>query len=128
MNAATGGGVGRQRGRRGAHWTHERRLKEEWYGIVRTHFVGQKPPKALAQADLAFLRVSVASREPDFDNLVASYKDVLDALVHWKVIQDDKPSVIGSPWFGWNHCKHRNEQGIWIHVSECDRTVHEIPY
>ena len=55
--------------------------------------------KRLEKAHLELTRYS--SRETDVDNMVSSWKHVIDGLVLAEVIIDDKPSVIGSPIFNW---------------------------
>jgi len=56
----------------------------------------------LTNAKLTFIRCS--SKELDWDNLITSFKHVLDGLTEAGVILDDKPSVIGQPQFFWERC------------------------
>lgn len=56
----------------------------------------------MAKAKLTLTRYS--SKEPDFDGLCSSFKNVIDGLVEAGVIIDDKMSVIGQPTYAWVKC------------------------
>ena len=81
------------------HWRVRHREQQEWRVKVR----GALPPewlgRKLASSRLEFTRFR--AKESDYDNLVQSFKSILDGLTHWGVIADDKPSVIGSPKYRW---------------------------
>lgn len=53
--------------------------------------IGKRPKEPLKKSEVIITRCS--SREPDLDNLYASLKAPLDALVKSGIIIDDKPSV-----------------------------------
>lgn len=74
-----------------------------------------KPKEPLKQARLTLVRHS--TRQPDFDNLVASFKPVIDALTEYQIIVNDKPENIGQPSYNWVKCA-RVSQGISILVEE----------
>jgi len=69
--------------------------RKKWRKIIALHKLG-KPYEAriampVQNSKLTLVRCS--SREPDLDNLYASFKFVIDALKFNGVIADDKPSV-----------------------------------
>lgn len=83
-----------------SHWTvksnEAKRCKDMvWEQCARIGIVGER----LQKATLEFTRHSF--KEPDFDGLVSSFKHIIDGLTVAGVIEDDKPSVIGSPVFKW---------------------------
>lgn len=85
-----------------AHWAVKHKEMKMWRGFVHVEMLKreQRPPlEPLAKATLELIRRS--SVEPDFDNLVQSFKVVVDALTKLKIIQDDKMSVIGQPKYKW---------------------------
>ena len=77
------------------HWAIRHKSKKEWEARVFNAVRGNLPSKPLVRARLRFTRCSAA--QPDFDNLVASFKPIMDGLITAGIIEDDKPSVIGSP-------------------------------
>lgn len=92
------------------HWSFVSREKSKWHKLVasqidyETHkHLGGEP---LKKARLTLTRHS--AREPDSDNLIASFKFVVDALVKCGVLLDDKPSVIGIPTYKWEKASPKN--------------------
>lgn len=82
------------------HWTRKASEIKRWknavyYACHKEKIIGI----GLRRAHLELTRYS--SRECDFDNLVGSFKPIVDGLKYARVIIDDKPSVIGSPIFKW---------------------------
>lgn len=71
----------------------------------------------LTKAKLTLVRYS--SRQPDEDNLMASWKPVIDALVSYGVIEDDNPKVIVELVSKWRKCK-RNEVRIEIVIESLE--------
>ncbi len=61
-----------------------------------------RPAVPLSRARITLTRIS--SVEPDYDNLVISFKPVLDGLRQAGIISDDKMSVIGRPDYLWQKC------------------------
>jgi len=95
------------------HWSIRARSKKEWEIRVRGALGRNIPAEPLERAEIACVRFS--SSEPDHDNLVASFKPLIDGLVKARVIRDDKPSVIGSPNYTWERCK-RGEGRVRVAV------------
>lgn len=89
----------------GRHWRSRVTEAKKWHRAVFLAVGWQGPKEPLKKARLTLTRHSMI--EPDFDNLASSFKYILDGLVKCGVIQDDKPSVIGSPSFKWAKAKPR---------------------
>jgi Holliday junction resolvase RusA-like endonuclease len=88
------------------HWTAKARQTKVWKQKVFTACWHKRPPKPLERARITFTRVS--SVEPDFDNLAASFKAVLDGLRQAQVIVDDKRANVGRPEYLWRKCKPKD--------------------
>jgi hypothetical protein len=69
----------------------------------------------LATAKLTFIRRS--PREPDYDNLVASFKACQDGLVAAGVVLDDKTKNIGQPSYLWIRQLPRHGGQITIRIE-----------
>lgn len=90
----------------------KRKLWRQWV----LYSVGMKrPPKPLQRAKLTFTRFS--SSEPDYDNMVGSFKPLVDGLVDARVIIDDARKNIGTPEYLWIYCPPRQGK-IRIEVLE----------
>lgn len=59
----------------------------------------RRPKEPLQKATLILTRCS--SRETDFDNLVISFKPIVDGLVDARVLADDTGQVIVSRKYQW---------------------------
>ena len=81
------------------HWHVVNKENSAWYARVRIATRLKRPPEPLRLARVELTRCS--SMEPDFDNLVASFKPILDGLKRAGVIRDDKMSCIGQPDYHW---------------------------
>lgn len=84
----------------GRHWVVRHNEAKRWKALVLL-FCRQLRIEGL---NLPVCRLELtrhSSREPDFDNMVGSWKHIIDGLVEAQVMIDDKPSVIGSPVFKW---------------------------
>lgn len=68
--------------------------------------IAGKPTQPMLSARIEMIRHS--STEPDFDNLVSSFKWILDGLIDAGVIVSDKPSVIGQPVYQWKKAAPKN--------------------
>ena len=83
------------------HWRRVTKERKTWREATRWAIRAidwRFPPVPLSRATLTFTRYS--SREPDGDNLQASFKSCRDALIG-VLIQDDTPAVIGQPVYRW---------------------------
>ena len=81
------------------HWRTVYRENAAWGVRMKLATRLKLPPEPLRLARLKLTRYS--SSEPDFDNLVTSFKPILDALTELGVIRDDKMSCIGQPDYDW---------------------------
>lgn len=99
------------------HWAIKVKHNRKWEALVIycLRAVATLPKEPLKKVRLEFTRYS--SVEPDFDNLVNSFKCVVDALVKHRVIEDDKRAVVGYPTYAWEKCK-KNEGKIEIEIRE----------
>lgn len=97
------------------HWRTRHAEKSHWERRVGGVLLGRVPSEPLERVTVEFTRFSTS--EPDFDNLVASFKPICDGLIKAGVIVDDKPSNIGSPTYRWEKAK-RGEGRIHVHVRE----------
>lgn len=99
-------------------WHYRKRHKE--FCIIEknclAHFYKRLPETPLSKYQITFTRHTI--RPLDIDNLVASFKPILDSLVKGRVIEDDK-------WDMSEHIKYRQEkvskrilQKVTILVSE----------
>ena len=95
------------------HWSSRRKAqaKVAWEIIAS----GMKAKRPLQRA-----RVSITRRTtgvaPDPDNLVASAKLILDALVQLGIIADDTPDVVELE-VNWEQAKKKADQGVRLQVG-----------
>jgi hypothetical protein len=87
--------------------TYRERSEETryWRNMVINTVFNMRPPRPLPMAKLTLTRFS--SSEPDYDNLVRSFKNVIDGLVIGKVLQNDKRHNIGTPLYLWKECERK---------------------
>ena len=81
------------------HWRARYRENQRWAKLVGLLVANKRPPKPLTKAELTLTRRS--SSPTDYDNLVAAFKPVTDALVMAGVLADDDFETIGMPKFRW---------------------------
>jgi hypothetical protein len=84
------------------HWRARHAENQKWTKLVHIATVGKRPRVPLERARLTLTRVSAV--EPDYDNCVAAFKPVTDALVKCGILADDRMSVIGIPHVAWEKC------------------------
>ena len=83
-----------------AHWAIAGKERKRWRAASCLSCLGQnRPPEPLDRAKITCTRYSAS--EPDFDNLVQSFKSVIDGLKDAKIIKDDKSSVIVERKYMW---------------------------
>ena len=92
------------------HWAVQHKDAKTWSSLVRTGV--RRPRVPHAKAEVILRRCS--TREPDYDNLVASFKPVVDALVTSGILADDKPS----------NFKHRRPDYKWAKVAKDHQGIH----
>lgn len=100
---------------RSRHWTVQARHRDQWHALVAAALAGKRPAAPLERATLILTRHS--AQEPDRDNLMASWKDVIDGLRHAGVILNDKRQNIGTPDSRWEKAGHKNGH-VTIEVIE----------
>ena len=92
------------------HWAIQRKGVVKWQRLVMHEcYLAKISGLGLNRAVLSFERHS--SVEPDFDNIVASFKGCQDALIKAGVIIDDKQAVIGQPSYKWVY-RPRKQGGL----------------
>ena len=103
------------------HWSVGHREARRWTERLRVGMLmgrHKRPPKPLKMALVRLWRKS--SRQPDFDNLVMSFKPVVDALVKLGLIEDDGPSQLDREYL-WETAPPR-KGSIKIELTEGGRT------
>jgi Holliday junction resolvase RusA-like endonuclease len=83
------------------HWRTKAASVKKWKQAVFTKAWPRRPTEPLACAIITFTRCS--SVEPDFDNLVISFKACMDGLRQAKIIVDDKKKNVGRPEYLWEY-------------------------
>lgn len=95
------------------------RAKERkyWHKFVAQHVMasGGRPKVPLEKAVIRCVRHSTI--QPDYANLVYSFKPVVDGLVKCAVLRDDKPSVLVDEAYEWSKAK-RGAGRIEVVVEE----------
>lgn len=66
------------------------------------------PDEPFARAWITCTRFSSAREAPDYDNLVASFKPIVDGLVLVGVLLDDNPDVIVGRTYNWKPASPRH--------------------
>ena len=85
---------------RHGHWAIQAKSNRDWRQKAKLSCMTQKrPPKPLSKAKLTCTRHS--AREPDHDNLVSSFKAIIDGIKDAGVIEDDKSSVVVERKYLW---------------------------
>lgn len=100
----------------GAHgaWQVAYKKRKEWRGRVKLRVIMQRPPAPLQKSRVTMTRCS--SRQPDYGNLVASFKSVLDGLKDGGIIFDDAPKYVEDV-YKWEKAKPK-ESKIRVLVEE----------
>ena len=97
------------------HWSARRRHDSRWKQLVCIELMGKLPKERLVRAFVSCTRYSAARSSPDRDNLVASFKPLLDAL-QYDVIWEDSPEHMTAEYH-WEKCG-RGEGRVVIEVTE----------
>ena len=93
------------------HWSQKRKAGEAAYLLVRAALPSTPPPKP----PLRLTYVLRYARQPrDLDNLAASLKLPLDALVKARALPDDNPGVVAELVLRQEKVPTVKEQGITI--------------
>jgi len=93
------------------------RHRDEWKSMVWAATAGHLPPQPLLKARITFTRCSW--RQPDYDNMVSAFKDVLDALKKRIIIDDNNKVIPDHPTYKWEKAK-RGEGKIKVQIEEIE--------
>lgn len=96
------------------HWAKDSKDLFYWTSVFKSK---KAPPKPLCYFTLKLVRYSVASRI-DFDNLVGSFKILIDAARVANIIIDDSYHNTGRWDVDFIHVKKRSRQGIYVCITE----------
>ncbi len=99
------------------HWSVKYRKVSALRGKTSFLVMEHAPAKSLERAKLTLVRYG--SKEPDFDNLVSSFKPIIDGLVSAGIIVNDKQANIGQPQYLFVKAK-RDEGAFSVKVEEID--------
>lgn len=100
---------------------HAERIK--WRKWVMLASSGQRPAAPYPRATVRIIRVS--SRCPDFDGLVSSGKQIIDALKYCGIIEDDSMAHIGAPTYEWLKGKPKEGKTI-VTVTPIDKDLTHV--
>jgi hypothetical protein len=118
------------------HWSVLAKEATQWRDALVPMTAGKRPPQPLGRARIVLTRCSASKVEPDFDNLVMSFKPIVDALTtsspnrngRWisraDVLADDSPKVLERV-YRWEQCPLA-EQGVTIEVEEIVTNLDEV--
>jgi Holliday junction resolvase RusA-like endonuclease len=87
-------------------WQRAAAERKKWRSLVEQATLGKRPSKPLDTARITLTRLS--SNEPDYDNLAASFKSVVDGLRDAGIIVDDKKKNIGACIYLWEKTSPKN--------------------
>lgn len=88
-------------------WRERYQENKKWESDVGWVTKGRLPPAPLARAKVTCIRCS--SVPADTDNIAAGFKPIIDALVTFRVLVNDKKENIGQPDYLWE--KATRKQG-----------------
>lgn len=90
-------------GRSKTHWRDKQKERDQLQRTVASLLLAHpRPQSPLRYAHLTLTRHS--SVAPDPDGLVAGFKFVVDALVKFGILVDDRYTEIGMPKYLWKKC------------------------
>lgn len=81
------------------NWRERHDENKRWESDVGWMTKGKLPAAPLTKAKLTCVRCS--STPADSDNVAAGFKPIIDALVKFKILKDDKFENIGLPEYRW---------------------------
>lgn len=97
------------------NWGKRKRIFDSIQLMAKYLILGKQPSQPLVKYQITFTRHT--TRPLDIDNLVASFKPVLDSLVLFGVIQDDKWGLTDSVFYKQKKVKKINEHKISVQVK-----------
>jgi hypothetical protein len=99
----------------GSHWGGQQKKRKEWHIAVENFAMINRPKTPLIVCKLTLVRF--APRECDYDNMVYSFKPIVDGLVHSKIIADDRQKNIPIRNYYWVQVP-KKDQHIEVTVEE----------
>ena len=105
------------------HWSVQHKEAEAWKWLVFGELGGDIPKRPWRKVKMICTRHS--SRQPDYDNLVASFKPVIDALVKNSVIADDRPDNFEGEHPDYEWVKGQSHITVEIYDASGDAGVHQ---
>lgn len=99
------------------HWATVAKARKQWHKWVAEELSFNIPKTPLERCKIVCTRFS--SAEPDFDNLVASFKAVIDGLKVAGVIKDDKSSCILERVYRWQKAPQKKGY-VEVYVEELE--------
>lgn len=101
------------------HWAKTAKERKRWHELIAHAFRIHKPKTPLELCVVRVVRFS--SRMPDYDNLVYSFKPVVDGLKNAGIIKNDDMLTIIDRKYSW--CKVPEKmRHITVEVEEIERT------
>ena len=97
------------------HWAVVAKERKQWHKWVGESLAFNIPAIPIEKCKVVCTRFS--SVEPDYDNLTASFKPVIDGLKVNKVIKDDKSSCIVDRLYRWQKSQQRKGY-IEVYIEE----------
>lgn len=94
--------------------------RKEWHERVAALVISKKlkPPEPLTRVRMVCIRYSATTKgQIDYDNLVYSFKPIIDALVKCGIMVDDNMGVIVEREYRWIKAK-RKDQRVTITIEE----------
>ncbi len=105
-----------------SHWRAIQRHTKEWHALVYHHASRHVPPEPLQRAELILARYS--TNEPDPDNLMASWKPLIDGLQRVGILVNDKRENVELK-AEWYRAK-ANQGKVTIEITELPSLV-QVP-
>jgi len=96
------------------HWRSVHAKRGKWKSWVETALLGQVPPEPFDRALVIYTRCC-GYKEPDYDNLVSSWKWIQDGMVEAGLLGEDRRSNI-EPYYLWERAKP-SEKRIRVQVQ-----------
>lgn len=85
------------------HWRTHAAQRKKWRLDAFMMAIAKKPSLPLKECRLTCIRYS--SSPMDYDNLVASFKSIVDGIVDARVIIDDNSTCITERYYKWEKAK-----------------------
>jgi hypothetical protein len=84
-----------------AHWALIHKHTTKWRMAVQMELIAQGAARVGPWSRVAIECTRASVREPDFDNLVSSFKPLIDGIVDSGLIEDDNSKVIVAREYLW---------------------------